>query len=134
MLIVTTVLLYKKTGGIAWHYRNADSDFAKLRLNELKDNLADIIRYKTDFEILEGNKVLEVQSGKYNNGQAATTLLKNDQFNFILATGDYKTDEFLFQVMLDLAYTIRVGLSLSFARYNVSDFSVLLNLLKALVE
>ena len=46
----------EKTGSIAWHYRNADSDFALLRLNELKDDLANIIRHKTDFEILEGNK------------------------------------------------------------------------------
>ncbi|MBK8883286.1 MAG: hypothetical protein IPN67_13145 [Bacteroidales bacterium] len=51
----------EKTGSIAWHYRNADSDFAQLRLNELRDDLVEIIRHKTDFEILEGNKVLEVK-------------------------------------------------------------------------
>ncbi len=124
----------EKTGSLAWHYRNADSDFAQLRLHELRDDLAEIIRYKTDFEILEGNKVLEVKSGKYDKGQAAATLLKNDHFSFILAAGDDKTDELLFQAMPDTAYTVRVGLSPSFAKYNVSDFSILLNLLKALSE
>ena len=64
----------EKTGSIAWHYRNADFDFAQLRLHELRDDLAEIIRHKTDFEILEGNKVLEVKSGKYDKGQAARTL------------------------------------------------------------
>lgn len=124
----------EKTGSIAWHYRNADSDFAQLRLHELRDDLAEIIRHKTDFEILEGNKVLEVKSGKYDKGQAALTLMKNEHFDFILAAGDDKTDEFLFQTLPDLAYTIRVGLSPSFAKYNVSDFPILLNFLKTLAE
>lgn len=124
----------EKTGSIAWHYRNADSDFAQLRLHELRDDLAEIIRHKTDFEILEGNKVLEVKSGKYDKGQAALALMKNEHFDFILAAGDDKTDEFLFQTLPDLAYTIRVGLSPSFAKYNVSDFPILLNFLKTLAE
>jgi trehalose 6-phosphate synthase/phosphatase len=124
----------EKTGSLAWHYRNADSDFAQLRLHELRDDLAEIIRYKTDFEILEGHKVLEVKSGRYDKGQAATFILNNNQFDFILAAGDDKTDELLFQAMPDNAYTVRVGLSPSFAKYNVSDFSVLLNLLKTLGE
>jgi len=124
----------EKTGSIAWHYRNADSDFAQLRLHELRDDLAEIIRHKTDFEILEGNKVLEVKSGKYDKGQAALALMKNEHFDFILAAGDDKTDEFLFQTLPDLAYTIRVGLSPSFAKYNVSDFPILLNFLKTLAK
>lgn len=121
----------EKTGSIAWHYRNADSDFAQLRLHELKDDLADIIRYKTDFEILEGHKVLEVKSGKYDKGQAASAMLVDQHYGFIFAAGDDKTDEFLFKALPETAYTIRVGLSPSVARYNVADIAVLLNLLEA---
>jgi len=124
----------EKTGSIAWHYRNADSDFAQLRLHELRDDLVEIIRHKTDFEILEGNKVLEVKSGKYDKGQAAISLMKNKHFDFILAAGDDKTDESLFKILPGSAYTIRVGLSPSLAKYNVSDFSFLLKLLKVLVK
>jgi trehalose 6-phosphate synthase/phosphatase len=58
----------------------------------------------------------------------------SNQFDFILASGDDKTDELLFQAMPDNAYTVRVGLSPSFAKYNVPDFSILLNLLKTLSE
>ncbi len=122
----------EKTGSLAWHYRNADSDYAQLRLHELRDDLAEIIRFKTDFEILEGNKVLEVKSGKYDKGQAAAILITDEYYDFILAAGDDKTDESLFQVIPDLGYTIRVGLSPSFARFNVPVFSDLLNLLKRL--
>ena len=124
----------EKTGSIAWHYRNADSDFAQLRLHELRDDLIEIIRHKTDFEILEGNKVLEVKSGKYDKGQAANTLMRNKHFDFILAAGDDKTDEVLFRALPDTAFSIRVGLSPSVAKYNVPDFPILLKLLKGLMK
>ncbi len=120
----------EKTGSLAWHYRNADSDFAQLRLHELRDDLAEIIRYKTDFEILEGNKVLEVKSGKYDKGQAAAALIADDNYDFILAAGDDNTDEFLFRALPDSAFSIRVGLSPSFARYNIPDTTHLIKLLE----
>lgn len=122
----------EKTGSIAWHYRNADSDFAQLRLHELRDDLAEIIHYKTDLEILEGHKVLEVKNGKYDKGQAANTLMTDQNFDFIFAAGDDKTDEFLFNALSDSAYTIRVGLSPSFAKYNVTEIPSLLKLLEEL--
>jgi trehalose 6-phosphate synthase/phosphatase len=124
----------EKTGSIAWHYRNADSDFAQLRIHELRDDLADIIHYKTDFEILEGHQVLEVKSGKYDKGQAANALMINQKFDFILAAGDDKTDEFLFEALPDSAYTIRVGLSPSFAKYNVREVHLLIKLLGDLIH
>ncbi len=124
----------EKEGSVAWHYRNAESDFAHLRLHELKDDLSEIIHHKTGFEILEGNKVLEVKSGKYNKGKAAKKILHNSEFDFILAAGDDKTDELLFKELPDSAYTIKVGHSHSLARYNVNELSVLLKLLKILAD
>jgi trehalose 6-phosphate synthase/phosphatase len=124
----------EKTGSIAWHYRNADSDFAQLRLHELRDDLVEIIRHKTKFEILEGNKVLEVKSGHYDKGQAAISLMKNKHFDFILAAGDDKTDESLFNALDGSLYTISVGLSHSRAKYNVPDVDYLLKLLKVLIK
>jgi trehalose 6-phosphate synthase/phosphatase len=122
----------EKTGSLAWHYRNADFDFAQLRLHELRDDLSEAIRHKTDFEILEGNKVLEIKSGKYDKGQAANILMKNKHFDFILAAGDDKTDEVLFKTLHEKACTIRIGLNPSMAKYNISDFSSFVNLLKSM--
>jgi trehalose 6-phosphate synthase/phosphatase len=120
----------EKRGSIAWHYRNADSDFAQLRLHELRDDLSEIIRHKTEFEILEGNKVLEIKSGKYDKGQAVNTLMKNEHFDFILAAGDDKTDEYVFKALPESACTIRVSSSPSVAKYNVHDFSLFIKLLE----
>jgi trehalose 6-phosphate synthase/phosphatase len=124
----------EKTASIAWHYRNAEDDFVQLRLHELRDNLADIIRQKTDFEIIEGNKVLEIKCGKYDKSQAALALMKNESPDFILAAGDDNTDELLFKALSGSAYTIRVGLNQTLAKYSVSNFSLLLNLLKSFKE
>lgn len=124
----------EKAGSLAWHYRNTDIDFAQLRLNELRDDLAEMIRYKTDLEVIEGHKVLEVKSGNYNKGSAALNLIRNQHFDFILAAGDDKTDETLFRSLPESAYTVRVGLSPSIAKYNVPDLSLLLKLLKKLSE
>jgi trehalose 6-phosphate synthase/phosphatase len=124
----------EKTSSIAWHYRNADSDFAQLRLHELRDDLVEIIRHKTNFEIIEGNKVLEVKSGKYDKGQAAISLIKNRHFEFILAAGDDKTDESMFSALGGSSYTISVGFSHSLAKYNVPDVAYLLKLLKDLIK
>lgn len=123
----------EKTGSLAWHYRNADDEFALLRLNELRDDLVEIIHSKTDFEILEGNKVLEVKSGKYDKGQAAAALMENEHFDFVLAAGDDKTDESLFKSLPENAISIRVGLSTTFAKYNVSEYFLLIKLLNSLV-
>jgi trehalose 6-phosphate synthase/phosphatase len=122
----------EKSGSIAWHYRNADSEFAELRLHELKDDLAGIIRYKTNLEILEGHKVLEVKSGKYDKGQAANTLMMDQKFSFVFAAGDDITDEYLFSALPDTAFSVRVGLNPSFAKFNVVDISLLLKLLEEL--
>lgn len=128
----TGTFIEEKTGSIAWHYRNADFDFAQLRLHELRDDLAEIIRHKTEFEILEGNKVLEVKCGKYDKGHAAQSLLKNDHYDFILAAGDDITDETLFKILSDNSFTIRIGLSPTLARYNMANYSLFLKLLNAL--
>jgi trehalose 6-phosphate synthase/phosphatase len=126
--------LEEKSGSLAWHYRNADTDYAQLRLHELRDDLSEIIRHKTDFEILEGNKVLEIKSGKYDKGQAVNILMRDKYFDFILAAGDDKTDEALFKTLQGKAYTIRIGNYPSIAKYNISDSTDFVNFLKSMVK
>lgn len=124
----------EKKGSLAWHYRNADIDYAQMRLNELKDDLAELIRLKTNFEIIEGKKVLEVKSGKYNKGEAALELVQEGEFDFVLAAGDDKTDESIFKVLPDSSVTIKIGNHPSFARYNIGEYSQLVDFLKSLAD
>ena len=51
------------------------------------------------------------RSGKYDKGQVANTPMTDQNFDFVFAAGDDKTDGFLFNTLSDSAYTIRVSLN-----------------------
>jgi len=115
----TGSFIEEKYASLAWHFRNVDEEFAELRINELKDDLHEILKNESKLEVLEGNKVLEIKSMLYNKGSVAAELLCKHPYTFTLAIGDDKTDEDLFKAMPDNAFTIKVGTSLSIAKYNL---------------
>jgi len=118
-----------KEYSIAWHYRRVDKDFGEKRVREFRD----MLRYLTgnlDLQVLEGNKVVEVKNAGVNKGKATLSWINEDHWDFIMAIGDDHTDEDTFKVMPPDAYTIKVGLDKSVARYNllsVEDVRRLLN-------
>jgi trehalose 6-phosphate synthase/phosphatase len=72
-------------------------------------------------QILQGNKVIEVRNSGINKGTAGKYFLSKNRYDFILAVGDDQTDEELFRVLPEEAYTIKVGLSASLAKHNLRD-------------
>jgi trehalose-phosphatase len=124
----------KKYASMAWHYRNVEAEFAELRINELKDDLHEIMKSNTNLQVLEGNKVIEIKSVLYNKGTVAATLIQQNHFDFIMAIGDDKTDEDLFNAMPEDAFTIKVGSGLSFAKYNLKKQKDLYDLFQNLTE
>lgn len=117
-----------KNYSLVWHYRNAEIEQAELRAHELKDELgAHIINHS--LEIMEGNKVIEVKNAGVNKGAAANSLLKNNTYDFVMAIGDDWTDEFMFRELPSTAYTIKVGMSTTYARYNVKSVEEVRHLL-----
>jgi len=123
-----------KAGCLAWHYRNADDEKVIPVLNDLRKTLTLILQHRNELEILEGNKVLEVKSNRYNKGIAAVNLMGNIHFDFVFAAGDEKTDEMLFRHLPDSAYSISVGAAPSVSRFKVSDIAQLLGLLKKMAQ
>jgi trehalose 6-phosphate synthase/phosphatase len=80
--------------------------------------------------MMDGNKVVEIRLAGYDKGFAATKFLKETRFDFLLAIGDDKTDEDLFRVLPPDAFTLKVGLVPSLAKYNLKnqpDVSALLS-------
>jgi trehalose 6-phosphate synthase/phosphatase len=124
----------EKYASLAWHYRNVEEDFAELRINELKDDLQEILRHNSKLQVLEGNKVLEIKSIAYNKGSVADSLLGSTPYEFIMAIGDDKTDEDLFKAMPENTYTIKVGTSLSIAKYNLKRQKQLYELFQELLD
>jgi trehalose 6-phosphate synthase/phosphatase len=99
----------EKAFALAWHYRKTDPELGSLRSKELADALHDILS-GTDLQVMQGKKVLEVKPVGVNKGKAALHWLgKADNWDFILALGDDWTDEDVFLVLPDMAWSIKVG-------------------------
>jgi trehalose 6-phosphate synthase/phosphatase len=108
----------EKALSLAWHYRNSGKDLGFLRSRELINSLVEISSH-LNFQVIEGNKVIETRARGVDKGSAAALWLKYKKYDFILAIGDDKTDEDLFRAIPASEYTIRVGLTQSVSRFNL---------------
>jgi trehalose 6-phosphate synthase/phosphatase len=113
-------MLEEKEFSLAWHCRRADPEQAVRSARELFDALSGFTR-NIDLQVIEGNKVLEVRNTGVSKGTAATDWLGGLSADFILAIGDDWTDEDLFRALPPTAYSVRVGLANTAARYYLSN-------------
>lgn len=123
----------EKDYSIAWHYRRVDKDFGEKRVREFRD----VLRYLTanlDLQVLEGKKVVEIKNAGVNKGKASLSWLNEKDWDFILAIGDDHSDEDTFKVMPPEAYTIKVGIQKSSARYNLLSIDHVRRLLEEFVQ
>jgi trehalose 6-phosphate synthase/phosphatase len=99
----------EKPLGIVWHYRNMEEragfDASRLLLGQLKSYLLDVKAV-----VLDGNKVVEVKPSGSDKGQVLSRVFDIGEYDFVLAIGDDRTDEDLFDALDDgKAFTIKVG-------------------------
>ena len=118
----------EKHHSLVWHYRKVESGLGDLRMRELFSHLK-YVAQGHNLQVLEGNMVLEIKRPDINKGRAATSLMKGNDYDFILAIGDDWTDEDTFRVMPKNAYSIRVGYAFTQANYNIKSFRQVRNLL-----
>ncbi len=121
----------EKDFSLVWQYRRSDSRLGELRARELVLHLEGLTT-NLDLQVLEGNKVVEVKNSGVNKGRAALRWLAAEEHDFILAIGDDWTDEDTFKGLPDSAWTIRVGLTSTAAKYNISSHNKVLALLHEL--
>ena len=126
-------LVEEKENSAAWHYRMADPEQAALRTPELIDHLLSLIA-KTDLQVVQGDKVLEIRHVGVNKGGAALAWLDQDHYDFILGVGDDTTDEDFFKTLPASAFSIRVGMAATYAQYNIRDSAEVINLLRAFAD
>ncbi|MDE3066554.1 MAG: bifunctional alpha,alpha-trehalose-phosphate synthase (UDP-forming)/trehalose-phosphatase [Verrucomicrobiota bacterium] len=126
-------LLEEKEFSLAWHFRRADPEQASLRAKELLDDLAGYTR-NIDVQVLEGKKVIEIRNTGMNKGAAALEWLNGRAPDFILGVGDDWTDEDLFRALPPAAYSVRVGMANTAARYYLSSHTAVRKALRELAE
>jgi len=125
-------LIEEKTFSLVWHYRKVDHELGPVRACELKDSLLHLT-INRNLSILEGNKVLEIKKSEINKGTAARRWIENNNWDFIFAIGDDWTDEDLFKVMPEKAFTVKVGMTASVAKLNVKSVDAVRNLITKMI-
>jgi trehalose 6-phosphate synthase/phosphatase len=112
-----------------WHYREAEPELAMLRAQELADGLVQFTA-NMDLVVVPGHRTVEVRDSSISKAHAALEFL--DGHDFVLAVGDDTTDEDMFRALPPAAYSIRVGLVGTHARFNVPGYEDVIGLLARL--
>ncbi|MDD5420220.1 MAG: trehalose-phosphatase, partial [Methanomicrobiaceae archaeon] len=123
----------EKDYSLVWHYRKAEPGLGSLRVAELKDDLLHLTS-NLNVAVLEGNKVIEIKNAMINKGRAAMTWLSGRTWDFIMAVGDDRTDEDLFEVLPASAYSIKIGHAPSKARFNLASQRQVIPLLRYCID
>ena len=121
----------EKSFSLVWHYRRADPESASVAAKELLDSLSNF-SMNLGVQILPGNKTLEIRNAGISKGAYFSEALARIPSDFILAAGDDWTDEDLFAVLPAKAFSIKVGMRVSKARYNVRSYRDVRSLLEQL--
>ncbi|MDQ3550599.1 MAG: bifunctional alpha,alpha-trehalose-phosphate synthase (UDP-forming)/trehalose-phosphatase [Bacteroidota bacterium] len=110
----------EKGNTLAWHYRNTHPDLGFIRSRDLRNSLLQLIT-NTPLQVIDGNKVLEVRLAGIDKGATALKIVQHFQPDFTFCIGDDTTDEDMFRVLRDTAFTVRVGGGNTAAKYTLSS-------------
>lgn len=110
-----------KTASVTWHYRNCDVDFGLFQSHELRVHLIETLA-NLPVQVLQGDKVVEVRLQGVNKGAATHRILGEVFSGKVVALGDDRTDEDMFDQVLPIGYTIQVGYRLTQAQYRLPGF------------
>ncbi len=113
-------IIENKNFSLVWHYRNVGPELAYVRKANLKHDVEKKLR-DSDIEVFQGNKILEFKPRFITKGAMVKQKLSEGAYDFILAIGDDYTDEDMFAALPVGAYTIKVGIGSSIARYHLSS-------------
>lgn len=98
----------EKSSALAWHYRACDQTTGRTAALQLQSALQ-AVAIDQPLEIIPGHCVVEVHEPGINKGIAARQWLAAAPWDFILAAGDDRTDQDIFNVLPPDAFSIHVG-------------------------
>ena len=123
--------LQERAYSLAWHYDKADVEQAAKLVTEVNDHLLSITT-NINVQVLQGNKVIEVSNSGINKGELAMHWLSRKDYDFVLAIGAGWSDELLFQTLPEHAWSVKVGMSHTDARYVIKRQEEAIKLLERL--
>jgi len=123
---------FKETA-LAWHWRGANELVGAQRAEELHRDLMRIMD-GLPVELLWGDHVLELRPKGVHKGLISGALAAPSHGKKLLAAGNDRTDEDLFEALSGTATTIVVGARPSAARYRVPDVWSLRKFLSGILD
>jgi len=123
----------EKPYSLVWHYRRIDAWIADIRAQELINTLIYPCT-KNNLQILNGHKVVEVKVSGIDKGTGTNHWLAKKEWDFVLAIGDDRTDEDIFNVLPESAYSVKVGYEQTAARFNLNSHEDVRQILKQLAQ
>ncbi len=126
-------LIEEKDYSLAFHYRQCEPDMVKMKLGEVRSALSSTIQ-SMSLGIQEGNKVLEIKDNRVDKGQSAAAFIYDQDYDFILGVGDDRTDEDLFNALPQDAFSIKIGMGNTHARFRLRSWKSMRELLKLLTK
>jgi trehalose 6-phosphate synthase/phosphatase len=139
---VPGTLVERKTGSVAWHYRQAEPEYGDWRARELLDALDQLLP-GIPAEVVHGHRVIEVRARGVNKGTYAHQLFPagRPSGHAVLAAGDDVTDLDLYRELPSGSIAIHVGRTMVQKRgsatrdaYVVASPQALRALLRSLID
>ncbi|MDR4987935.1 MAG: bifunctional alpha,alpha-trehalose-phosphate synthase (UDP-forming)/trehalose-phosphatase [Bacteroidales bacterium] len=125
--------LHERAYSLAWHYDKADVEQAAKLVTEVNDHLLSITT-NINLQVLQGNGVIEVSNSGINKGELAMHWLSKKEYDFVLAMGAGWSDELLFQTLPEHAWSVKVGMSQTDARFVIRKQDDAVRILEKLIQ
>ena len=124
----------EKSSSLVWHFRESEDDIGEWQSLDLTTHLENTLA-AAPVEILTGSKIVEIRQHGLDKGRAYDFVEdERGPFDFVLATGDDRTDEDLFERLSEDAFSIHVGSGGSLATSSLSSPASVRRLLNLLIE
>ncbi len=100
----------RKSASVAWHYRQAEPEYAAWRSKELLLSIEQLL-HSAPAEVLLGHRVVEVRARGVNKGVYVSRLFPEGRSprHFVLAVGDDRTDQEMYNALPAGAFSVHVG-------------------------
>jgi trehalose 6-phosphate synthase/phosphatase len=123
----------ERDSSISWYYHKADIEQSSFLSREVNDHLLSLMA-NMGIQVMNGTMVVEVVSSGINKGELARHWLSRKKYDFVLAMGAGWSDEMLFLSLPEHAWTLKVGVLRTEARYVIKKPAEALSLLKELYQ
>jgi trehalose 6-phosphate synthase/phosphatase len=126
-------LVEEKAASLAWHYRAADPEFGEAQARDLRLHLRELLS-NAPVELLEGHKVIEVRPYGIHKGALVPRIREAlAPGTLLVALGDDRTDEDLFEALPAEALAIHVGAGPTRAPLRLASVAAVRRMLRAVL-